>query len=337
MEYRRLGTSGVEVSTLCLGAMMFGDQTGEAEAVRIVRRAADAGVNFLDTADAYAGGESERIVGRAIEGARDRWIVATKGGTRLPPHGPNRGGLGRLWLTRAVDESLARLRLDHVDIYFLHLDDPALSLHETVETLGDLVRQGKLRYWGVSNFRAFRIAEIIRLCGLLDVPRPIVGQPYYNAMNRMPEVEYLPACAHYGLGVVPYSPLARGVLTGKYVPQASPDSATRAGRKDRRMMQTEFRPESLEMAQTIRRHAEARGGTAIGFAVKWVLANPVVSSVIAGPRTEAQWESYLAALDQRFDAEDEALVDRLVPPGHPSTPGYTDPLYPVTGRRVTPA
>jgi aryl-alcohol dehydrogenase (NADP+) len=189
----------------------------------------------------------------------------------------------------------------------------------------------------VSNFRAFRIAEIIRLCGLLNVPRPIVGQPYYNAMNRMPEVEYLPACAHYGLGVVPYSPLARGVLTGKYVPQAAPDPTTRAGREDRRMMQTEFRPESLAMAQTIKRHAEARGGTAIGFAVNWVLANPIVSSVIAGPRTEAQWEGYLGALGQRFDAEDEALVDRLVRPGHPSTPGYTDPLYPVTGRRVAPA
>jgi aryl-alcohol dehydrogenase (NADP+) len=337
MEYRRLGASGVEVSVLCLGAMMFGDQTGEAEAARIVGRAAEVGVNFLDTADAYAGGESERIVGRTVRADRDRWIVATKGGTRLPPHGPNRGGLGRLWLTRAVDQSLARLQLDHVDIYFLHLDDPVLSLHETVETLGDLIRQGKLRYWGVSNFRAFRIAEIIRLCGLLNVPRPIVGQPYYNAMNRMPEVEYLPACAHYGLGVVPYSPLARGVLTGKYVPQAAPDPTTRAGREDRRMMQTEFRPESLAMAQTIKRHAEARGGTAIGFAVNWVLANPIVSSVIAGPRTEAQWESYLGALGQRFDAEDEALIDRLVRPGHPSTPGYTDPLYPVTGRRVAPA
>jgi aryl-alcohol dehydrogenase (NADP+) len=334
VEYRRLGRSGIEVSTLCLGAMMFGDQTGEAEAVRIVRRAGEAGVNFLDTADAYAGGESERIVGRAVRAERDRWIVATKGGTALPPAGPNRGGLGRVWLLRALDQSLARLQMDHVDIYYLHLDDPATPLLETVETLGDLVRQGKIRYWGVSNFRAWRIAELIRLCELASVPRPVVGQPYYNAMNRLPEVEYLPACAHYGLGVVPYSPLARGVLTGKYAPQSVPDPATRAGRRDKRMMETEFRAESLQAALTIKAHAEARGRSAIGFAVNWVLANPVVSSVIAGPRTEPQWESYLGALGERFDAEDEALVDRLVPPGHPSTPGYTDPLYPVTGRRV---
>jgi aryl-alcohol dehydrogenase (NADP+) len=333
VEYRRLGRSGLEVSTLCLGAMLFGDRTPEAEAMRIVRRAAEAGVNFVDTADAYAGGESERVVGRAIREDRDRWIVATKVGTALPPHGPNRRGSGRVWVLRALDQSLARLGLDHVDIYYLHLDDLATPLEETVATLGDAVRQGKIRHWGVSNFRAWRIAEMIRLCGLLDVDRPVVGQPYYNAMNRMPEVEYLPACAHYGLGVVPYSPLARGVLTGKYDPGAEPDPATRAGRRDKRMMETEFRAESLRMAQAIKRHAEARGRTAIGFAVNWVLASPVVSSVIAGPRTEAQWESYLAAVGEPFDAEDEALVDRLVAPGHPSTPGYTDPLYPVTGRR----
>jgi aryl-alcohol dehydrogenase (NADP+) len=332
MEYRRLGRSGIEVSALCLGAMMFGDQTGEGEAVRIVHRAGEAGVNFLDTADAYAGGESERIVGRLVRGDRDRWVVATKVGTALPPHGPNRRGSGRVWVLRALDQSLARLQMDHIDIYYLHLDDMDTPLEETVETMGILIRQGKIRHWGVSNFRAFRIAEIIRLCGLLGAPQPIVGQPYYNAMNRMPEVEYLPACAYYGLGVVPYSPLARGVLTGKYDVHAPPDPATRAGRKDKRMMETEFRPESLRMAQTIKAHAEARGGSVIGFAVNWVLANPVVSSVIAGPRTESQWEAYLAAVGQPFDAEDEALVDGLVPPGHPSTPGYTDPLYPTTGR-----
>jgi len=332
MDHRRLGTSGVEVSTLCLGAMTFGDQTKDPEAVRIIHRARDAGVNFIDTADAYAGGESERVVGRALQGERDRWIVATKVGTALPPVGPNRRGLGRVWILRAVEQSLARLHMDHVDIYYLHLDDPVTRLEETVEVMGDLIRQGRIRHWGVSNFRGWRIAEIVRLCGLAGVPRPIVGQPYYNAMNRMPEVEYLPACAHYGMGVVPYSPLARGVLTGKYALDAAPDPTTRAGRKDKRMMETEFRPESLTMAQAIKAHAEARGGTAVGFAVNWVLANPLVSSVIVGPRTESQWASYLAAIGQPFDSEDAAVIDRLVPPGHPSTPGYTDPLYPVTGR-----
>ena len=144
-------------------------------------------------------------------------------------------------------------------------------------------------------------------------------------MNRMPEVEHFPACGYYGLGIVPYSPLARGVLTGKYAPDAAPDKDTRAGRNDKRMMQTEWRPESLQLAQQIKQHAEARGITAGQFAVSWVLNSSFVSAVIAGPRTEEQWDDYLKALDYRFTAEDEALIDRLVVSGHPSTPGFNDP------------
>jgi aryl-alcohol dehydrogenase (NADP+) len=160
----------------------------------------------------------------------------------------------------------------------------------------------------------------------------VVVQPYYNAMNRMPEVEVLPASAHHGLGVVPYSPLARGVLTGKYAPGAEPAKETRAGRNDTRIRETEFRAESLVMARQIKAHAEKRGMTAGQFAVNWVLNNRIVTAVIAGPRTVAQWTEYLGALDHRFAAEDEALIDALVPAGHPSTPGFTDPSYPVTGR-----
>ncbi len=253
---------------------------------------------------------------------------------RHAPAPPNRGGNGRTWLLRGAEESLARLSTGYIDLYYLHLDDLATSLEETVDAMGALVREGKIRHWGVSNFRAWRIAEIMRLCDLAGVPRPVAGQPYYNAVNRMPEVEYLPVCAHHGIGVVPYSPLARGVLTGKYRPKAPPDPATRAGRKDKRMMMTEFREESMVIAQTIKEHAEARGRTAIGFALNWVLANPIVTSVIVGPNTQAQLQTYLAATDEAFDAADEALLDRLVAAGHPSTPGYTDPLYPVTGRPV---
>ena len=200
--------------------------------------------------------------------------------------------------------------------------------------MGTLMREGKIRYWGVSNFRAWRIAELSGYAISPAFARPVAGQPYYNAVNRMPEVEYLPFCAYHGLGVVPYSPLARGVLTGKYRPKAPPDPATRAGRGDKRMMMTEFREESMVIAQTIKEHAEARGRTAIGFALNWVLANPIVTSVIVGPNSQAQLRTYLAATDEAFDAADEALLDRLVAPGHPSTPGYTDPLYPVTGRAV---
>ena len=334
ITYRRLGKSGLEVSSLCLGAMMFGDQADEPEADRIVQQARDAGINFIDTADAYGGGRSEEIVGKTVGSHRDWWVVATKVGTRLPPLAPNRGGNGRSWILRGVEESLARLKTGYIDLYYLHLDDLATPLEETVDAMGTLVRDGKIRYWGVSNFRAWRIAELIRRSDLAGTPRPIAGQPYYNAVNRMPEVEYLPLCAHHDIGVVPYSPLARGVLTGKYRPKVAPDPSTRAGRNDKRMMMTEYREESMVIAQTIKAHAEGKGRTAIGFALNWVLANPIVTSVIVGPNTQAQLQTYLAATDESFDAEDEALLDRLVAPGHPSTPGYTDPLYPVTGRTV---
>ena len=332
MEYRRLGRSGLKVSALCLGAMMFGDRTDQAEAGRIVASAREAGVNFVDTADAYAKGESERMLGRLIGADRERWVVATKVGNTGAP-APNDADLSRRHVMQAIDASLGRLGMDHVDLYYLHLEDAGTPLEETVATMGDLVRAGKIRYWGVSNFRAWRIAEAALLADRIGVPRPVVCQPYYNAVNRMPEVEVLPACEHFGLGVVPYSPLARGVLTAKYRPGEAPGAETRAGRADKRMMQTEFRAESIEIAQKIKAHAERRGMSAADFAFKWVLNSGAVASVLAGPRTMEQWLAYLGALERGFTAEDEALVDTLVAPGHPSTPGYTDPRYPVTGRR----
>jgi aryl-alcohol dehydrogenase-like predicted oxidoreductase len=233
---------------------------------------------------------------------------------------------------QAADASLRRLGTDFIDVYYLHKEDHGTPLAETVRAMGDLVRVGKIRYFGVSNYRSWRVAEICRLCDDLGIDRPVVSQPYYNALNRMPEVEHLPACGYYGLGVVPYSPLARGVLTGKYDPKRPPPEGTRAGRQDARMMQTEWRTESLDIAQEIRRHAEARGASAGDFAVAWVLNNRFVTAVIGGPRTQEQWDAYLGALRYAFTAEDEALVDRLVPKGHPSTPGYSDPQYPIEGR-----
>ncbi len=332
MDYRRLGRSGLKVSVLCLGAMMFGDRTDEAEAERIVASAREAGINFVDTADAYAKGDSERIVGRLIATDRERWVVATKvGNTGAPP--PDDADLSRRHVMRAIDASLGRLGTDYVDLYYLHLDDAGTPLEETVSTMGDLVRAGKIRYWGVSNFRAWRIAEAALLADRIGVPRPAVCQPYYNAVNRMPEVEVLPACEHFGLGVVPYSPLARGVLTGKYRPGEPPPADTRAGRGDKRMMQTEFRAESLAIAEKIKAQAQRRGMSAGQFALNWVLNSGAVTSVLAGPRTMEQWTEYLGALGHAFGAEDEALVGALVAPGHPSTPGFNDPRYPITGRR----
>jgi aryl-alcohol dehydrogenase-like predicted oxidoreductase len=331
VEYRHLGKSGLKVSPLCLGTMMFGGPTDEPTAQRIIAKAREAGVNFIDTADAYTGGRSEEVTGRAISNQRDQWVLATKL-ANATGEGPNGGGLSRKWVMRAIDTSLRRLGTDYVDVYYLHKEDLGTPLDETIRAMGDLVRAGKIRYLGVSNYKSWRVAEICNICDRLGIDRPVVSQPYYNAMNRMPEVEHLPACAHYGLGVVSYSPLARGVLTGKYAPDAAAPADSRAGRKDRRMLQAEWRPESLRLAQEIKQHAEARGMTAGQFAVRWVLNNTLVTGTIAGPRTEAQWDDYVGALDHAFTAEDEALIDRLVPPGHPSTPGFSDPAYPIEGR-----
>ncbi len=331
MEYRSLGRSGLKISPLCLGTMMFGGQTDEAASLRIIAKAQDAGVNFIDTADIYNEGRSEEITGRAIAPHRTHWVLATKVANSTGP-GPNERGLSRRRIMEAAEASLRRLGTDWIDIYYLHREDHTTPLSETVRAMGDLLRAGKIRYFGLSNHRAWRVAEICRLCDELGIDRPVVSQPYYNAMNRMPEVEHLPACGYYGLGVVPYSPLARGVLTGKYSPGAPPPETSRAGRQDTRMMQTEWRPESLQIAQDIKAHAESRGITPGQFAVAWVLNNRLVTGVIGGPRTEEQWDDYVKALDYRLTAEDEALVDSLVATGHPSTPGYNDPAYPIEGR-----
>ena len=332
MNFQRLGNSGLEVSRLCLGTMMFGDRTDAATAQKIIHSALDAGVNFIDTADAYAKGASESIVGPAIARGRDRWILATKVGNPVQD-APHEGGLSRRWIVAACEGSLKRLNTDWIDIYYLHKDDLRTPLAETIATIGDLIRAGKVRYFGISNYRGWRIAELMHWCSALSVPPPVVCQPYYNLLNRMPEVEILPACDHYGIGVASYSPIARGVLTGKYRGGTVPDG-TRAARKDRRMMETEFRAESFAIAERLEAHARASGRTSIQFALAWLWANRIVTSVIAGPRTLEQWKDYVAAMGTPWSDEDEKLVDSLVTPGHASTPGFNDPAYPFYGRRL---
>jgi len=332
MHYRTLGHSNLKVSALCLGTMMFGDQTAQPEAAAIVADAHARGVNYIDTADVYTKGASETMLGTLLKGQRHDWVLATKLGNKMSER-VNEGHYSRSWMLRSIAASLARLQTDYVDILYMHLDHNGMNLEEPLRALDAMLRAGQIRYWGLSNFRGWRIAEVVRLAGQLGMPGPVVCQPYYNLLNRMPEVEVLPACQHYGIGVTPYSPIARGVLTGKYLPGQAPDAGTRAGRADKRMVETEFRAESLQIAQTLKQHAESQGVTVAQFATAWVLANRAVSSVIAGPRTLAQWQDYAPALDYRLTDEDEALVDSLVRPGHPSTPGYTDPAYPLYARR----
>lgn len=333
IHYRSLGTSGLKVSELCIGTMMFGGPAAEEEAQRIVDHAYERGVNFIDTANTYEKGRSEEVTGRLIRSHRSHWILATKLAQPSPPGGGiNDRGLSRRNIVAAVDASLKRLGTDWIDIEYIHRVDASVPWTEVARAFGDIIASGKIRYWGLSNVRAWHIPVIASACKEAGAPLPVVLQPYYNLLNRMPEVELIPAARAFNLGIAPYSPIARGVLTGKYQPGSNAPPDTRAGRSDRRLMQTEWRPESLAIAQELKTHVERKGRTLVDFAVSWVLNNSAITSVIAGPRTFEQWSAYMAALDYQWGHEDEALADKLVRPGHPSTPGYTDPEYPVEGR-----
>ncbi|WP_457585023.1 aldo/keto reductase [Ensifer canadensis] len=331
VEYRYLGRSALKVSPLTLGSMMFGNQTPDDVAFRIIDKAREQGINFIDTADVYHDGKSEEVVGRGIKAHRDHWVLATKF-VNSHKKGPNLGGYSRKWVYQTVENSLRNLGTDYIDILYFHRAVFDAPLEEPVRAIADLIKAGKLRYFGVSNFRGWRIAEIAQLADELGIDRPVASQPLYNIVNRTAEAEQLPAAAAYGLGVVTYSPLARGVLTGKYNVGEAPGAETRAGRGDKRMHDVEFRDESIAIAKQIAAHAQAKGIAAADFALAWVLNNRLVTSTIGGPRTEEQWDGYIRALGVKLEAEDEALVDRLVAAGHPSTPGFTDPGHPLEGR-----
>lgn len=332
MIYRPLGRSGLQVSALTLGSMMFGEQTSTEDSLRIIDKAWDQGVNFIDTADVYNAGRSEEIVGEGIARHRHDWVLATKVGYGPADGVPNRSGLSRKHIFNAIEASLTRLGTDYLDIYYLHREDHATPLDITVSAIGELLRQGKIRHWGVSNFRGWRIAEICNLAERLGVPKPVVSQPLYNIVNRQVETEQLAAAAFHGLGVVPFSPLARGVLSGKYAPNAEPEAGSRAARQDKRILEVEWRAESLAIAQKIQAYTQAKGVGIVEFAIAWVLNNQSVSSAIVGPRTEAQWDTYGGALEVKISAEDEAFIDSLVTPGHPSTHGFNDVAHFVSGR-----
>ena len=331
MEYRQLGRSPLRISPITLGTMMFGGPTPASESVDIIRDARDAGINSIDTADMYSLGESENVVGRALQGERDHWVLASKVGNRMGDK-PNEMGFSRKWVTQGVEASLRRLNTDYLDIVYLHRDFPGQSLEEPLRALDALMQQGKIRYYGLSNFRGWRIAEAVRMAQQLGMAAPAVIQPVYSLVNRVAEQEQLPAAQEYGMGVVTYSPLARGVLSGKYRSMDDVPADSRVARADPRILATEWREESLAVVNALRPRVEARGGSMADFAVAWVLANDLVTSAIAGPRTMEQWRAYLRALEVRIEPDDEAFVDTLVSPGYASTHGYHDPSHRVIGR-----
>jgi aryl-alcohol dehydrogenase-like predicted oxidoreductase len=332
MQYRNLGRSGVKVSPICLGTMMFGGQTDEAASTRIIQQAIDAGINFIDTADMYNAGESEKIVGKAIAARRDHVVLATKGRQVTGP-GPNDRGASRYHLMRALENSLRRLDVETIDIYYHHAPDYETPIEETLRAMDDMVRQGKVHYIACSNFRAWRLCEALWTSDKLNVHRFACVQPLYNIVNRDIEVELLPLCQEHGIGVVCYSPLARGILTGKYRPGEAFPAGSRASRNDPRMLQAELREASLEVSQQIAAHCSQRNTAPSQFELAWCLANRIVTSVVIGPKTEEQFRDNLGCLDVTISAEDEAFIDSLVPPGEHTGKGFQDSAYPIPGRQ----
>lgn len=288
MRYRSFGKTGLQVSEIGLGTMMFGEKTGETESIRIVHHALENGVNLIDVADVYAGGESERIVGRALKGRRQEAFLATKVG-RATPLGE---GLSRAHILKSVEASLQRLQTDYIDLYQVHRWDPHVSLTETLSALTELVRQGKVRYVGCSNFEAWQLYKAHFTTDVHSLVRFESVQPRYNVVHREAEQELLPYCEAQQVAVLAYSPLAGGILTGKYL-QGVPEGS-RAWQNPT-WQEKRLTPDAYLAASTIQTAAERLGHPASEVAIRWCLRNPAVTSVLVGPRTEDQWRSALAA------------------------------------------
>ena len=329
MEYTNLGRNGVKVSRLCLGTMMFGNPTTEADSIDIINKAYDDGVNFIDTANVYNNGESERITGKAIKDKRDKVVIVTK---VCGPRGDgiNDGGVSRYHIMNEVENSLKRLGTDYIDIYMLHRAVYDCPIEETLRALDDLVAQGKIRYPGCSNFYGHQLTEALWVADKRGYAPVTVVQPLYNIVNRDPEVDLFPACEKFGVGTMIYSPLARGVLAGKYLVGQDPPEGSRAARKDRRILITELRDESFEVAQALKPLADAHEKTMTQFSLNWVLGNPIVTSAIIGPRTMEHYEDNVGCLGWEISEEALTKIDELVPPGEHT--GWGWPMYPVIGR-----
>ncbi len=339
MELRTLGSTGVRVSPLCLGAMMFGawGNTDHDECVRIIHRALDAGINFIDTADVYARGESEEIVGRALAGGRrDNVILATK------VHGtmgddPNEFGNSRRWIVREVENSLRRLKTDWIDLYQIHRPERDTNIDETLGALTDLVRAGKVRYIGSSTFPASQIVEAQWVATKRARERFVCEQPPYSILVRGVENDVLPTCQRYGMGVIPWSPLAGGWLTGRYRLGAALPESNRAQRIPSRFdMSLPGNQRKLEAADALAKLAEETGISLIEMALAWVIRHPAVTAAIIGPRTMEHLESQLGAADVTLSDDVLDSIDEIVPAGvnvNPADGGWSNPALEPGARR----
>jgi aryl-alcohol dehydrogenase-like predicted oxidoreductase len=333
VEYRKLGATGVSVSPLCLGAMMFGaiGNTDHDDSIAIIHRALDAGINFIDTADVYSRGESEEIVGKALSGGRRESVVlATKAHGKMHDDDPNQFGNSRRWLVQEVENSLRRLKTDWIDLYQIHRPEPDTDIDETLGALSDLVRDGKVRYIGSSTFPAHQIVQAQWTAEHRGRERFICEQPPYSMLNRAIEADVLPVCAEYGIGVIPWSPLAMGWLSGRYSKGGeSPDASRRAAMMPSRYdMSNPANQRKLEAAQALGELAEDAGMSLIELALAFVTSHPAVTAAIIGPRTMEQLDSQLPALGRTLSADVLDRIDEIVPPGvnvNPTERGWDPP------------
>jgi aryl-alcohol dehydrogenase-like predicted oxidoreductase len=339
MEYRTLGRTGVKVSPLCLGAMMFGawGNPDHDESIRIIHRALDAGINFIDTADVYSRGESEEIVGKVLSGGRrDNVVLATK------VHGtmgadPNEFGSSRRWIVREVENSLRRLGTDWIDLYQIHRPEADTAIEETLGALSDLVHAGKVRYVGSSTFPPSQIVEAQWVAERRGLVRFVCEQPPYSILVRDIENDVLPTCQRYGMGVIPWSPLAGGWLTGRYrLGEDVPESRRAERIPSRYDMSLPGNQRKLEAADKLAKLAEEAGRSLIEMALAFVIRHPAVTAAIIGPRTMEHLESQLSALDVNLSEEVLDRIDEIVPPGvnlNPGDSGWQNPALSSQARR----
>ena len=339
MEQRRLGTTGVWVSELCLGTMMFGEwgTKDHNESIRVIHRALDAGITFVDTADVYSAGESEVIVGKALTGRRGDIVLATKAFMPMSDNLNHRGS-SRRWIIREVEDSLGRLGTDWIDLYQIHRWDPETDLDETLGALSDLVHQGKIRYFGHSTFPASAIVEAQWTAQRRNRERFVTEQPTYSILTRGIENDVLPTCQRYGMGVLSYSPLAGGWLSGRYRQDTAqgPESVARQRLANRFDLDLPENQRKLEAAAQLAQLADDAGITLIELAIAFVLRHPAVTSAIIGPRTMEHLESQLTATDVHLTHDILDRIDQIVAPGltlNPADNGWVSPALDPTARR----
>ncbi|MFC9127821.1 aldo/keto reductase [Streptomyces sp. NPDC057099] len=339
MEHRLLGRTGLSVSKMCLGAMMFGPwgNPDHDEATRTIHRALDAGINFIDTADVYSHGESEEIVGRAIKGRRDDIVLATKFHNPMGDD-PNQRGNSRRWIMRAVEDSLRRLGTDYIDLYQAHRPSPDTDIEETLGALTDLVRQGKVRYLGSSTFPGSQIVEAQWAARDRRLERFVCEQAPYSMLVRGIEADVLPAAARHGMGVITYSPLAGGWLSGRWRQDADLPTPSPARQRlvDRFDMSLPVNQRKLEAAEALAQVAEDAGMTLIEMAIAFALNHPAVTSALIGPRTLQHLETQLPAADVTLDPAVLDRIDAIVTPGtviNPADSSFANPALEPTARR----